>query len=166
MNKSQTVYIALGANLGNPVETIKKAILKLEQGLNSKVQVAGLYQNEAVGFESTNVFVNTVCSFKTDIPPMKLMSITQGIEKELGRDSKQITGYENREIDLDIILYGDLIFKEENLIIPHPKFSERDFVLIPLNDLNSNLIDPVTKLSINQHIKLLSSDRKLVKINF
>ena len=99
----------------------------------------------------------------TSLPPMTLLSVTQTIEKELGRTNKN-TG-QSRVIDIDILLYNDLIMANDQLIIPHPLLHERYFVLRPLNDISSHFIHPVFNQSIrdlwrqyqNQSIDTLSN---------
>ena len=148
---SHSVIIALGSNKGDKSENLNTAIKLIESRVGEVVKVSKVYKNQAQGFESENQFFNACLICKTHLDPFQTLSELQTIEKELGRiKTKEI--YEDRVIDLDIIFYDQLIIEAENLRIPHTKYHERDFVLIPLFEL-FDFQDPKTLLNISQLIR-------------
>ncbi len=138
-------YLGLGTNLGNKSNNLDAAIQQLSLHAGKICVCSGYHLSKAVGFETENDFLNAVVLLETTLTPLKLLKITQLIEKELGRTSKSVNGnYSDRIIDIDILLYDLLIIDLPELKIPHPKMTERDFVLIPMVEIAPNLIHPVT----------------------
>lgn len=133
------VYLALGANVGDPLINIAKAI-ELLKGSLQEVKQAPIYRSKAVGVTDQPDFLNTAISGQTDLTPQELFDLIKEVEQKVGR--RESFRWGPREIDIDIIFYGDQIVQTADLIIPHPRFQERDFVLRPLSDLNPNLLDP------------------------
>lgn len=130
-------YIALGSNLGTASRQIRLAITRLGNLPQSQIiEVAPFYQNLAVGLKNQPGFINTVVYIQTRLPPLALLTHCQAIEKRLGRVRKRKWGA--RTIDIDLILYGDRKIKHPKLNIPHPRFMERDFVMVPLSHLRSS----------------------------
>ena len=139
------VFLGLGSNLGNREGYIRKAVALIEAYVGTVVRRSSLIETEPWGFESENRFLNGVILCKTALSPRELLKATQRIEKELGRkkkskclnvnSSKCRKTYSDRPIDIDILLYDDLIVDEPDLKIPHPLMHERDFVMIPLNEI-------------------------------
>lgn len=133
MNK---VYLSLGSNLGNKEENILMAIEKIEEQIGAVVRQSALLRTEPWGFDSDNEFVNAAVCVETSLSPHELLRRTQAIERELGRIHKSVNGiYHDRLIDIDILLYGDEIINDPDLIIPHPLMEKRDFVMIPLREI-------------------------------
>ena len=131
----QTVYLGLGTNLGNKKNNLKNAIKALSLELGEPVKVSSVYQSEPWGFKSPNSFLNLVVSYNTLLNGAQVLSICLDIEKQLGRKRKESLGYESRIIDIDILLFGNLVVAENNLKIPHPLLKERLFVLEPLLEI-------------------------------
>ena len=136
----QTVYLGLGTNLGNKKNNLKNAIKALSLELGEPVKVSSVYQSEPWGFKSPNSFLNLVVSYNTLLNAAQVLSICLDIEKQLGRKRKESLGYESRIIDIDILLFGDLLVAEDNLKIPHPWLKERLFVLEPLLEIGEKKI--------------------------
>ncbi len=130
------VYIALGSNLGDGPALLDEAIDHIRQQIGDVICVSSYMQSEPWGFESLHRFTNAVCAVRTDLDPLPLLDVTQQIERQMGRTHKHRPGeaYTDRIIDLDILLYDDLNYQDERLTIPHPLMSERDFVMIPLQE--------------------------------
>ena len=84
----------------------------------------------------------------------------------MGRKSRDSKNYESRIIDIDIILFDDLVLDEKNLKIPHPKFHERNFVLLPLIEINNQLVNPKTNISVEDYLKNIRPDNSIEKLNF
>lgn len=130
------VYLSLGSNLGNKEENILMAIEKIEEQIGAVVRQSALLRTEPWGFDSDNEFVNAAVCVETSLSPHELLRRTQAIERELGRIHKSVNGiYHDRLIDIDILLYGDEIINDPDLIIPHPLMEKRDFVMIPLREI-------------------------------
>jgi 2-amino-4-hydroxy-6-hydroxymethyldihydropteridine diphosphokinase len=134
-----TIYLALGSNVGDSTAYIKQAA-ELLRPLLSDLKQAPLYLSEAVGHTDQSNFYNTAVSGNTGLPPTAFLAYLKAIERKIGRTPTFHHG--PREIDIDIIFYGDLKLETATLTIPHPDFVNRDFVLQPLLDLNPELIDP------------------------
>ena len=131
--------------MGERKENIEKAILFVSE----KVQItktAHLYESKAVGYEDQPNFLNTVVEGETALLPEDLLSFIKEVEKKVGRVETFHWG--PRVIDIDIIFYDDLIFKNNILEIPHKEIPERDFVLVPLCEIAPSFVHPVLKKTI------------------
>lgn len=154
-----TVYLALGSNVGKGDQQVDKAITLLHEQLTD-ITEAPRYMSMAVGFTDQADFMNTAVVAETELSPRELLAFTQYVEQTVGRIRRFRWG--PREIDIDIIFYDDLVIDEPDLTIPHPRFSERDFVLRPIADLNPDLIDPVSKMTVSElYEKLPASNRSI-----
>ncbi|HSW37330.1 MAG TPA: 2-amino-4-hydroxy-6-hydroxymethyldihydropteridine diphosphokinase [Candidatus Saccharimonadales bacterium] len=151
------VYLALGANVGNPKANIEQAIELLQSSVD-KIQCAPLYASKAVGYTDQPDFINTAVSGETVLDPAELLKFVKEVEEQVGRVERFRWG--PREIDIDIIFYNDSVVQQDNLVIPHPRFAERDFVLQPICDLDPTFIDPLSKRSVKQLLEALSSDQR------
>ena len=151
MEKLNSVFLSLGSDLGDKVFNLKQAIALIESNIGSILKVSSVFQSEPWGFESKTSFYNIAIEVNTQLSPKKVLEKTQSIEKEIGRANKSNEyGYESRIIDIDIILFNDLIFQDSELTIPHPLFHKRNFVLIPLAEISPLKTDPNTSLTIRQ----------------
>ncbi|EEP60591.1 2-amino-4-hydroxy-6-hydroxymethyldihydropteridine diphosphokinase [Sulfurihydrogenibium yellowstonense] len=134
------VYLGLGSNVGDRLLNLNKAIELLSQ----KIQIlkkSKIYISKAVGYTDQPDFYNMVLYGKTDLSPEELFNFIKDVEKNAGRVYRFHWG--PREIDIDILFYNDLVYKSDKLNIPHPRLHERDFVLLPLIELNPKLFHPV-----------------------
>ena len=136
------VYLGLGSNLGDREEHIRKAIALIGESIGLVIRQSSLIETEPWGFESANRFLNSVILVETTLTPRQLLKATQKIERQLGRKKKSTdsclltpVSYSDRSIDIDILLYDDLTVDEPDLKIPHPLMEQRDFVMIPLNEI-------------------------------
>lgn len=137
------VYLGLGTNLGEKERNLNDAIISLSQEVGFVIRSSTFYASKPWGFESDNDFLNAVVLIDTNLTPFDVLSKTQEIEKSLGRTAKTISGYSDRLIDIDILLYDNLIIDQPTLKIPHPLIAERDFVIIPLTEIAPELVHPV-----------------------
>ncbi|HUD10584.1 MAG TPA: 2-amino-4-hydroxy-6-hydroxymethyldihydropteridine diphosphokinase [Candidatus Saccharimonadales bacterium] len=142
-----TVYLALGSNVGDSARYITKAIDLLGSALQD-IQQAPLYVSKAVGYTDQADFLNTAISGQTELSPQALSRVIKNTERQIGRVKRFRWG--PREIDIDIIFYGNQVLATDSLTIPHPSFKQRDFVLRPIVDLNSKMIDPLTHKTVKQ----------------
>jgi 2-amino-4-hydroxy-6-hydroxymethyldihydropteridine diphosphokinase len=154
-----TVYLALGSNVGDPERQIEQAVTLLVGRLNN-IRRAPLYRSRAVGYTDQADFVNTALSAETSLTPEQLLVFTQEVEQQVGRKRRFRWG--PREIDVDIIFYGDTVRRSSELSLPHPEFRTRDFVLRPLADLNPKLKDPSTGRTVSQLLADLPTDRRSI----
>ena len=142
--------IALGSNLGNSIYNLGCAIKELRKfGYISKI--ADVYISKPYGYKYQDNFYNTAVLLKTNKQPLELINIISQIEKKLKKNKRIING--PRNIDIDIIFYGKNKYFFSNLIIPHPRAKDRDFVLLPILDINPFIQHPTEKKS----IKILSA---------
>lgn len=141
MTPIHNVFIALGSNKGLKFEYLQKALHHIYDEIGSIKTISKVYQTNAVGFSGDD-FLNACIKVETTLKPKRILSILLKIEKELGRVRKQTDNYESREIDLDILLYDDLIVDDKSLTIPHPRLHDRKFVLAPLNDIAKSILHP------------------------
>lgn len=143
--KKHTVYLSLGSNLGDKEENIRRAIEKINELVGVVVRQSALLVTQPWGFESEHLFVNAAVCCETDKTPREVLQITQQIERDMGRVKRlRVTddglrpkrrNYQDRIIDIDILLYDDLSVDEPDLKIPHPLMYQREFVMIPLNEI-------------------------------
>ena len=141
------VYLALGSNLGDRNAYLERAISLINERVGEVLRRSSFIETEPWGFESSHRFLNGVILCATQLSPRELLKATQQIERELGKTRKhatvrqlstlnsQLSTYKDRPIDIDILLYDDLTVDEPDLKIPHPLMHQRDFVMIPLNEI-------------------------------
>ena len=139
------IYLGLGSNLGDRHTVLLSAIELLVHRVGRLVRCSSFFETEPWGFKSEHQFLNAVALFRTTLSPRELLTVTQNIERELGRTRKSVQGYEDRPIDIDILLYGDERVDEPDLQIPHPRMQERSFVMEPLEELRANMNRPAQR---------------------
>jgi 2-amino-4-hydroxy-6-hydroxymethyldihydropteridine diphosphokinase len=110
--------------------------------------LSDMYETEPWGFESDNTFLNAVIVMTTELSPMELLDATRLIEIEMGRIEKSDGAYHDRIIDIDILLYDDLILQTPELTLPHPLMQDRRFVMEPLLEIAPNVVHPVFKKTV------------------
>ena len=133
-NDTNDVLLSIGSNMGDRKANIEKAV-RLIAGMPgvSNVRLSGMYETEPVGYEDQDYFYNICVLIDTVLSPMELLRGTQEIENGLHRVREIRWG--PRTIDIDIIFYGDSKIDTEELTVPHPRYKERAFVLIPMKDI-------------------------------
>ncbi len=144
----KTVFLALGSNIGDRTFFILRAIEELKNHINI-LKVSTVYESNPWGVENQPPFLNCVIKAETTILPEELLNIVKQIEKKVGRVDRFRWG--PREIDIDILLYGNSIIDLPHLKVPHPFLVERDFFLYPLIEINHNLKHPVTDKSLSEY---------------
>lgn len=156
-------YIGLGSNMGDKTANLKRAIEELGKVPGSKVlAVSSLYKTEPVGDVEQDWFVNAAAEIETGLAPQELLKMLLDIEKRLGRVREIEWG--PRIIDLDILLYDDLVMDEEELVIPHPFLQKRGFVLVPLAEIAPEVIHPRLKKGMSELMKGFHDNKKIEKI--
>ena len=141
-------YLSLGTNLGNKRRNLITATALLAERVGDILALSGFYETEPWGFDSENTFLNAALKLRTSLSPSALLTVTQAIEKELGRTVKSKDFYQDRVIDIDILLYDDLVLDTVDLKIPHPLMVKRAFVLNPLSEIDPFVVHPILKQSI------------------
>ncbi len=150
------IYVALGSNVGDREERVLQAVHKMRSFSNVK-KVSTLGETEAVGPNKDQPkFINAVVELDTAFEPEEVLDELLKIEEELGRNLDEKGKNLPREIDLDLIVYGNEIVQTEHLTVPHSKMCERLFVMAPLAELNPKWIHPQTKESIQDILKKIS----------
>lgn len=146
-----SLFLGLGSNLGDKQHNIELAYIEINKRIGKIISQSAFYVSKPDGFYSDNDFINAVCEVETALSPFQVLEEIISIEKYIGRTSKSINGdYSDRVIDVDILLYDNIIIETDYLVVPHPRFHLRSFVLIPLTELSPNIIHPILKKTINE----------------
>ncbi|MDR2859307.1 MAG: 2-amino-4-hydroxy-6-hydroxymethyldihydropteridine diphosphokinase [Mediterranea sp.] len=146
------VYLGLGTNLGNQEQNLYDAVQKIEKRIGEKLSLSAFYITAPWGFASGNDFLNAVINIDSPLLPLVILKETQMIELEMGRKKEKqeidesTTGgrvYHDRLIDIDLLLYDNLIMTTKELTLPHPLMTERIFVMKPLVEIAPEVVHPV-----------------------
>ncbi|RUO57806.1 2-amino-4-hydroxy-6-hydroxymethyldihydropteridine diphosphokinase [Pseudidiomarina insulisalsae] len=137
----KTVFIALGANLGEPVATLTQLLQQLRDDPHlAQVECSSFYRSKPMGPQDQPDYVNAVLRAQTSLAPLDLLDHLQALEKQFGRVRNRRWG--ERTLDLDLLLFAELELALPRLTIPHPGLSQRDFVLVPLAEIANDLVLP------------------------
>ncbi len=159
------VYLGLGSNLGNRLENTRNAIKQLSEAEKIEVcRVSSLYETEPEKVVDQPKFVNCVAEIETVLTPGELLKHVKKLEKKLGRTSGKRFG--PRIIDIDILLYGDLLVEKKELQIPHREFERRSFVLVPLAEIAPHLRSPLSGRTIGELVTEKRGGEEWLKWNF
>jgi 2-amino-4-hydroxy-6-hydroxymethyldihydropteridine diphosphokinase len=150
-----TAYIGIGSNLGKRQENCLRAVELIEKKDILVKKRSSLYETEPWGVKDQPLFINMSIEVETDFKPLEFLHVLKDIEREAGREESGRWG--PRVIDLDILLFDDIVMKEDGLTIPHPLLHKRDFVLRPLNEIAPNALHPLIKVSIHELLHRLHS---------
>lgn len=154
-----TAYIALGSNEGNKFGYLKKAVNKIKDECRVE-RFSSLYETKPLGNLKQENYLNSVIKISTDYSLTDLFNFLKKIEKELGRIKTEKWG--NREIDLDILFYNDIVYSDDTITVPHKGITRRDFVLMPLCEIEPNLIHPELKQKICD-IRVPDSEKCIIR---
>jgi len=155
-------YIGIGSNLGDKVYQCEKAISEiLRADQNKLLAKSSLFKTKPIGYTSQDWFINGVIKIETDLEPLDLLRLLKDIESRLGREKTFRWG--PRVIDLDILLFDEEEIEMEGLQIPHPRLQERQFVLIPLAEIDPDVIHPVLKKRIRELLENIKEDQGVEK---
>lgn len=158
---SRTVYLSLGSNIGSKIDNIKNSIqLLIDADIIFNPIISSFYESEPYGYLNQEFFINIAIKAETKHSLFELLFLLKTTEYLIGRIKRD--RWHEREIDIDIIFYDNLIFGNNYLTIPHKEFRLRNFVLIPLDEIAPDLIDPISKKSIKQLMDECE-DRSVVK---
>lgn len=157
---THTVYLSLGSNLGDRAAHIESALARLAEENVRIVKRSSFYETEPVEFWAQGWFLNIAAEAETELMPRQLLRVIRQIERELGR--KRIVHAGPRTIDIDILLFGANIAKAADLEIPHPRMTERRFVLVPMAEIAPALRHPVLRLTMTE-LLAATKDRSQVR---
>ncbi len=161
------VYLLLGTNMGDKKHNLQRAKTYIAQSGIQLSNESSVYETEPWGFQGVGNFYNQVLQVETILSPIELLKSLQNIENSFGRERKK-PGYEDRIIDIDILLFGSEIIQDARLTIPHPLLHLRRFALIPLCELAPNIMHPVIRKKMHEILEGCTdknkvwSNRKLV----
>lgn len=147
----EPVIIAVGSNMGERLSYIQKAGKFLESFSEGEANKSSIWESEPIG-GAKYPFLNCAAKIFTSLEPKVLLKKVKDFEQSCGREKNPVR-WGPRVIDLDLIAFGDLVIQEEDLIIPHPEFRNRLFVLLPLQEVDSDWKDPVEHQKINTLVK-------------
>ena len=162
MKSQHQVILSLGTNEGNRLENIENCIALIHQGIGTVIKVSQLYESPSWGFDS-DAFYNCAVLIHTTSSAQKILSQVLKVEKKLGRVRTNKLGYQSRLIDIDLIAFDEEIIESEKLNIPHSLMQNRNFVLLPLQDLNLDWKHPVLKKTISELLND-SEDESVCKV--
>ena len=163
--QSAIAYISFGSNVGDRKKHIEDAveILKTDSSIEIK-SVSSLYETEPVGYEEQDWFINGVLEIETELSPHELLRFVKTVESKVGR--RKSIRWGPREIDLDILLYEQECINTPDLVIPHPRMQEREFVLIPLVEIAPDVVHPVFRKSVELLLKDLPQKKVVKRIGY
>jgi 2-amino-4-hydroxy-6-hydroxymethyldihydropteridine diphosphokinase len=155
----KTAYLSLGSNIGDREANLRAAIEKLKE--LGEVVVSSFYETEPLDFTAQPWFLNCAVAIRTELMPQLFLAKVQAIEQQMGRRRIQPKG--PRNIDIDILLFGDSVVSTPELQIPHPAMHERRFVLEPLAEIAPEGRHPVLKKTVRDLLQLLPREGGQVK---
>ena len=153
--EKHTAYVALGSNLGDKEGNVRRALELLEERGVEVVRVSSFICTEPYGVTDQPQFLNGVCQVRTSLAPLALLHILLAIEQEMGR--VRLRHWGERNIDLDLLLYEDVVMDTPELTLPHPDMQNRDFVLLPLAEIAPEIIHPTLQKTIHELVICLSA---------
>jgi 2-amino-4-hydroxy-6-hydroxymethyldihydropteridine diphosphokinase len=147
-NINNRVFVALGSNKGYRIGYLRKAVKKIDEDSRNKVlKTSSVYETKPYGKINQSNFLNAVIELKSSYEMLEFFNYLKVLEIDIGRTKSVKWG--PREIDLDLLFFGDVIFKNKELTVPHAGINERDFVLIPLKEIAPDYFHPALKLKIS-----------------
>ncbi len=158
---AELAYLSLGSNVGKRDEHIREAIRRLESA-GRVVRISSFYETEPVEFRDQGWFLNCAVALETELTPQQLMRAVLQIEQEMGRERTWPKG--PRTIDIDILLYDNLVVGSAQLTIPHPAMQERRFVLEPLSEIGPEARHPVLKKTMRELLDELPAGQVVHKV--
>ncbi|MCD6129126.1 2-amino-4-hydroxy-6-hydroxymethyldihydropteridine diphosphokinase [Candidatus Bipolaricaulota bacterium] len=155
-------FLGLGANLPPEEERLREALRLLSAKGARPVALSSLYRTEPWGRADQPWFVNLVVEVETELPPRALLRVAKGIEQALGRKDRGRWG--PREVDIDILLYEDLVVQDPDLTVPHPRLPARRFVLEPLCEIAPQARHPLLGLTMAELLSRVPDERRVVRL--
>lgn len=159
------VFVGLGSNLGDRAGMLNRAAKEISKipGLRV-VQWSPVYETDPVGKPDQPKFLNAACEIQTGLAPAELMAELLAVENRLGRTRGERWG--PREIDLDILLYDGVVRAEPEVTVPHPELEQRRFVLVPLRELDPDLVHPVSGMTVSELAEACSGQGRVQRTSY
>ena len=158
--KSTMVYLSIGSNLGDRLLHLQLALGMITYRIGEVKLISSIVETPSWGFQG-EAFYNACLGVETNLPPNEVLAHLLAIEEFLGRKRNHQKGYQSRTIDLDILLYDDLVLKTETLTLPHPRMHERNFVLNPLTEIAPDSKHPIKNITSRELLEI-SEDKTIV----
>ncbi len=150
------VYLGLGSNMGDRLATLKGALQSIATIPQTQlVAQSSYYETKAWGLTDQADFINAVCLVETKLSPDELLEACQAIEEDFGR--KRLIHWGPRTLDIDILVYDNVVRNTEKLCLPHPYITDRHFVLVPLLEITPDLVDPKTGVAYAKDLEMLET---------
>ncbi|WP_088324459.1 2-amino-4-hydroxy-6-hydroxymethyldihydropteridine diphosphokinase [Polaribacter tangerinus] len=163
MKIQNITYLSIGTNEGNKVKNLQNTIQLIEQQIGNVLKISAIYKTPSWGFNG-NDFYNICIKVGTSKTVENLLKIILNIEQQIGRERTNSSEYQNRKIDIDILLFNNDIILSEKLIVPHPKMLDRLFVLKPLEEIAKNVIHPANNKTIRECLAATTDSSKITLI--
>ena len=145
--KGSPAYLSLGSNLGDREDNLHRARSSVIERIGPQLSVSGIYETGPWGYDSTHLYLNCCLGVMSAMEPLQVMDELLAIEAEMGR-KREAGGYRDRTIDIDLLVYGQMILDHPRLVLPHPAMAQRRFVLVPFNEIAPDLPHPVTGVTV------------------
>ncbi len=142
--------VILGSNSGNSLSYLQQARQLLENRTGKLIRYSSVYETVPWGFQCKQNFLNQVCLFESPLTPEKFLTTALEIEKELGRVRSEQCRYSSRTIDIDLLFCDNIVLDTTILTLPHPRLTERNFVLVPLNEIMPHFVHPTLHKTVHQ----------------
>ncbi|MBW2450222.1 MAG: 2-amino-4-hydroxy-6-hydroxymethyldihydropteridine diphosphokinase [Deltaproteobacteria bacterium] len=157
-----TAYIGAGSNIGNKLLNCKNGISALSRSQHAQIKEwSQFYKTEPVDYEDQDWFINIVVKIETSLDPFQLLKKIKSIEHDAGRSANPVR-FGPRVLDLDILLFDDVVTNSSGLIIPHPRMHKRRFVLQPICDIDPKIVHPVLKKEMKDLLALLDDNEQRI----
>lgn len=159
------VFVGLGSNLGDRAGMLNRAAKEISKIAGLRVvQWSPVYETDPVGKPDQPKFLNAACEIQTGLAPAELMAELLAVENRLGRTRGERWG--PREIDLDILLYDGVVRAEPEVTVPHPELEQRRFVLVPLRELDPDLVHPVSGMTVSELAEACSGQGRVQRTSY
>ena len=156
-------FLQTGTNLGDRLINLEEANNKIEERVGKIIAISSIYETEAWGVTDQPLFLNQVLQIETTLSAQEVLETILAIELEMGRI--RIERWAERLIDIDVLFYNNEIIKDENLIVPHPRIQERNFVLKPLIEIVPNLVHPIFNKTMIELLEMSTDKLRVYKFN-
>jgi 2-amino-4-hydroxy-6-hydroxymethyldihydropteridine diphosphokinase len=160
--KVHTAYIGAGSNIGNKLENCKIGMAVLSKSQNVQIKEwSRFYKTEPVDYENQDWFINVVAKIETTLDPFRLLKKLKLIEHDAGRVDNPVR-FGPRILDLDILLFDDVVTTSSGLVLPHPRMHKRRFVLKPICDIDPTIVHPVLKKEMQDLLAILDENEQRI----
>ena len=156
-------FLSIGTNSGNRIENLKSLFKEFENNNVNILNVSSIYESEPFESLSKNNFYNLVIKIETNLDLLDFFNFTKLVEKKMGRTVKNNPDMP-RIVDIDILVFNNIVYKSKSLIVPHPKIHERKFVLLPWSEISDKYILPKYNQSVNYLLNSVKDTSKICKL--